>query len=310
MKFTLPEIPETPLKILGITKDQLKQLPGSTLSALLSGMRTSLLRLTAIRLPGEAVAKTLDARLSLFRRSDQTVGLKIHPINPVAANLFQLSDKEISQLKKGTATFIDKHIVDQQGRSRPVLVSLDPITKSFVATRKDTLRAPSSINGIALSREQQKDWVNGKPITLEGKDYQLDPHAESGIRGEVVSKIAFSHSRVQETDLLIDIGLLASGLGTIILLEHLADLALHSRFLQKSDLLQQEGFRNALAGAARDFPKSNMPEDHPSIAQQLRDKLSKAGFDPGKSPAKENLAQQATDATQQTTPQRSRSPAR
>jgi hypothetical protein len=310
MKFILPEIPETSIKMLGITKEQLKKLPGSTLSALLSGMRTSLLRLTAIRLPGEAVAKTLDARLSLFRRSDHTVGLKIHPINPVAANLFQLSDKEISQLKKGTATFIDKHIADEQGRSRLVLVSIDPITKSFVATRKDTLRAPSSINGFALSLEQQKDWVNGKPITLEGKDYQLDPHVESGIRGEVVSKIAFSHSRLQETDLLIDIGLLASGLGTIILLEHLADLALHSRLLQKSDLLQQEGFRNALAGAARDFPKSNKPQDHPSFGQHLRDKLSKAGFDTGISPAKEHLAQQATDATQQATPQRSRSPAR
>jgi hypothetical protein len=310
MKFTLPEIPETPLKMLGITKDQLKQLPASTLSALLSGMRTSLIRLTAIRLPGEIVATTLDARLSLFRRSDDAAGLKIHPINPVAVNLFQLSDNEISQLKKGTATFIDKHIVDQQGRSRPVLVSLDPITKSFVATRKDTLRAPTSINGFALSREQQKNWVNGKPITLEGNDYQLDPHAESGIRGDVVSKIAFSHSRVQETDLLIDIGLLASGLGTIILLEHLADLALHSRLLQKSDLLQQDGFRNALAGAAQDFPKSNIPQDHPSLAQQLRDKLNKAVFDTGMLPAKEKLAQQATDATQQATPRRSRSPAR
>lgn len=310
MKFTLPEIPEIPLKMLGINKDQLKQLPASTLSALLSGMRTSLLRLTAIRLPGESAAKTLDARLSLFRRSDHTVGLKIHPINSVAANLFQLSDKEISQLKKGKVTIIDKHIVDQQGHSLPVLVSIDTVTKSFVVTRKDTLRAPSSINGIALSREQQNDWVNGKPITLEGKGYQLDPHAESGIRGEVVSKIAFSHSRVQETDLLIDIGLLASGLGTIILLEHLADVALHSRLLQKSDLLQQEGFRNALAGATNDFPKSNMPQDRPSLGQHLRDKLSKARFDTGMPPAKENLAQQATDATQQATPRRSRSPAR
>jgi hypothetical protein len=109
---------------------------------------------------------------------------------------------------------------------------------------------------------------------------------------------------------LIDIGLLASGLGTIILLEHLADLALHSRFLQKSDLLQQEGFRNALVGAANDFPKSNMPQDHPSLGQHLKDKLSKAGFDTGTSPAKENLAQQATDATQQVTPRRSQSPAR
>lgn len=310
MKFTIPEIPETPLKMLGITKDQLKQLPGSTLSALLSGMQTSLLRLTAIRLPGETAAKRLDARLSLFRRSDNTTVLKIHPINPVAANLFQLSDKEISQLEKAKATFIDKHIVDQLGRSRPVLVSIDPITKSFVATRKDTLHAPSSINGIALSREQQKDWVNGKPISLEGKDYQLDPHAESGIRGEVVSKITFSHSRVQETDLLIDIGLLASGLGTIILLEHLADLALHSRLLQKSDLLQQEGFRNALAGAARDFPKSNILQDHPSLGQHLRGKLSKAGFDTEMPPAKENLTTQTTDATQQAAPRRSRSPAR
>lgn len=314
MKFTIPEIPENPLSILGITRTQLGQLPTRTLSALLSGMRTSLLRLTAIRLPGESAPRTLDARLSLFRRPDQTAGLKLHPINPVAANIFQLSEKEISQLEKGTATFIEKNITDQLGNLRPVLVSLDPITKSYVATRKDSLRAPLSINGFALSRTQQKDWVKGKPITLKGKSYSLDPHAETGFKGELVSKVSVSHSRIHDSDLLIDIGLLASGLGTIVLLEHLADLVLHSRLQQKSDLLQQRGFRDALAGAASELPTDTKTHDHKSIGQQLRDGLAMAGFDAGVSPSKDNsLSQkepvQAAGAVQPATAPRSRSPA-
>ncbi len=152
-------------------------------------------------------------------------------------------------------------------------------------------------------------------INLQGKQYRLDPHAESGVQGELVSKVSVSHSRVHDIDLLIDIGLLASGLGTIVLLEHLADLVLHSRLQQKSDLIQQRGFRNALAGAARELPSATKPLEHKSLGQQLRDKLAKAGFDEGVSPEKGNpLSQkdpvQAAAAGQQTTVPRSRSPAR
>lgn len=314
MKFTIPEIPDKPLSLLGITRSQLSLLPSRTLSALLSGMRTSLLRLTAIRLPGESAPRTLDARLSLFRHRDQTAGIKLHPVNSVAANLFQLSEKEISQLEKGTTTFIEKNITDQLGNLRPVLVSLDPITNSYVATRKDGLRAPLSINGLSLSRTQQKDWINGKPITLQQKAYRLDPHAESGIRGELVSKVSVSHSRIHDSDLLIDIGLLASGLGTIVLLEHLADLALHSRLQQKSDLLLQRGFRDALASAASELPSASETHDHQSLSQQLSNELAKAGFEAGVSTSKDNHLSkkepvQAAGAVQQTTAPRARSPA-
>lgn len=314
MKFTLPEIPENPLSLLGITRAQLSQLPARTLSALLSGMRTSLLRLTAIRLPGESAPRTLDARLSLFRQPDQTAGVKLHPVNPIAANIFQLSDTEISQLQKGTAYFIEKNITDQKGRTRPALISRDPATNSFVATRKDTLRAPLSINGLALYRSQQKDWVQGKSITLKSKAYRLDPHAESGIKGELVSKVSVSHSRIHDSDLLIDIGLLASGLGTIVLLEHLADLILHSRLQQKSDLLQQRGFRDALAGAARELPSATKTHDHQSLGQHINKELAKAGFDTGVSTSKDNsLSQkdpvQAAGAVQPARAPRSRSPA-
>jgi hypothetical protein len=83
---------------------------------------------------------------------------------------------------------------------------------------------------------------------------------------------------MQDTAVFIDIGLLASGLGTIILFEHLADLALHSRLQHKTEYLRNLSFRDALAAAAENISRRGMPTDAKGLSSALQAELKKAGF--------------------------------
>ena len=102
--------------------------------------------------------------------------------------------------------------------------------------------------------------------------------ASQGTHPLISGKISFGHSRIQDTDILIDIGLLASGLGTIIFLEHLADLVLHSQLLHKTESLRDPAFRDALAAAAQKTGQSGIPKDARAMASAIRSELSTAGF--------------------------------
>ena len=51
---------------------------------------------------------------------------------------------------------------------------------------------------------------------------------------EAITGLKFSHSRLEGTDIAIDVALLASGMGGVLLLEHITDMAIHTRLKKES----------------------------------------------------------------------------
>lgn len=263
VKFTLSDIPHAYLDRLGLDREQIRQWPRQTREALLSGLRTSLVRLTDVRPLGAAAGKVLDARLSLFRKPDGAVGVNLHPAGNGRSADPILSAEERAHLRSGQASVIGKTVRDAAGREREALVGHDPATGSDVAVDRTSLRAPRSLDGQPLSEAQRRDFTEGRSVTLGERTYRFDPAREGGIAKGTT--LTVSHSRVEDTDIAIDVALLASGLGSVILIEHMADMALHLRLQRDRHALGDPAFREALARAVR--AQSSQPERRPSKAE-------------------------------------------
>lgn len=255
MKFD--QLPFDQFEILGVSRSDLLKLPPRTLNALLSGQRTSLMRFANVELPGGVGPATLDAKLSIELKEDGSPTLKVHPIRNQAENIFKLSKEEIAHLQQDETNFIERTIKDR-GKPKEVLISLDKTVNEYVAINKAKVRAPESINDIPLTEDQKKTFREGKPITVGGEGFRLNPNSEIGIttttgddnkikklhfKVDVLAgvnrakgqPITYRHSTYSSRELAIDLALIASGAGTIVLLEHLANIA----FTTAADRIKQ-----------------------------------------------------------------------
>jgi Protein of unknown function (DUF4099)/Protein of unknown function (DUF3945) len=231
MQFKISELPTQQLALLGLTQKDIKALPPRTVNALLSGNRTSLIRFEKVNIPGMSSLLSLDAKLSLERKPDNTVSLKIHPINLSAKNTFNLTKEELQDLTAGKTNFVSKQLKDAAGKTSDHLITLDKTTNEFVAVKKDKIVAPELINGTALTAKQKIDFKNGKDVKVGEETYKLDPTDELGIKeknSKPLKNVKLRHSAYSENELLIDVALLVSGLGHFVLLEHLAIIGMQS----------------------------------------------------------------------------------
>src|SRR6185312_11801478 len=174
MHFSIEELPEKQLELIGLTKKDILAMPPRTYNALLSGNRTSLIRFNKLKIPG-LEGGSLDAKLSLERKPDGSAAIRFHPINQTPKNTFNLTKDEIESLKNGS-NFIEKKLPNGKDH----LVGLDKQTNEFVAIAKDSIEAPKKINGIELTEVQIKDFKEGKDIKVGGQKFRLNPNDELG----------------------------------------------------------------------------------------------------------------------------------
>lgn len=222
INFSIDELPEKQLDLIGLTKKDLLNMPPRTFNALMSGNRTSLIRFNKLKVPG-LEGGSLDAKLSLERKPDGNVAVRFHPINQMPKNTFNLTKDEINLLK-GDTNFITRQF--ENGKN--YLVGIDKQTNEFVAIQKDLIEAPKKINGIELTAAQAKDFKEGNEIKVGGQKFRLDPNDELGIsstgKNSILSSLEFKHSEYNSSELLLDLAFLSTGAGTIFMIGHLADL--------------------------------------------------------------------------------------
>ena len=276
MQFSISELPQKQLELIGLSKKDLSSLPPRTLNALLAGNRTSLIRFDKVNIPGMNSPLSLDAKLSLERKPDNSVSLKIHPINQSAKNSFNLTKAELGYLANGETNFVSKQIKDNKGKLDDYLVTLDKTTNEFVAVKRDRILAPEVINGTALTEQQKTDFKNGKDINVGDGNYKLDPNSELGIKennNKPIKNLQLKHSTYSENELLIDLALLTSGLGHFVLLEHLANLAIHSgtAMMQswKEENLRNKLIRDALAKTSNEL-KDNFKQTQKISPEEIK----------------------------------------
>lgn len=222
MTYSINEISENQLDLIGLTKKDILNMPPRTYNALMSGNRTSLIRFSNLKVPG-LEGGSLDAKLSLERKPDNSVSIRFHPINQIPKNTFNLTKEEIDSLN-ANVNFIEKKLPDGKDH----LIGIDKQTNEFVAIPKDSIEAPKKINGIELTEGQVMDFKEGKDIKVGGEKFRLNPNDELGVSGtsknSILSNLEFKHSKYNSSELLIDLALLTTGVGSIFMIGHLADL--------------------------------------------------------------------------------------
>lgn len=99
-KFSLEELPQEDLKALGLLKNGQLTLDRESKDAILNGRVTSLLHLKDINVDGLQI-KNLDAKLSLAKKDDGSIGLYVHPILKNRAEHPDLSPEENQAFLRG-----------------------------------------------------------------------------------------------------------------------------------------------------------------------------------------------------------------
>lgn len=198
------------------------------MDALLSGNRTSLIQFNGIRPNGLSEAVTINAKLSL-QKNGNGYDLKMHPVNLQPKNDLELSQKEMEFLKKDPLNLLPKMVVGSDGKLVDSFVSFDRMTNEFVPVKRDKIRSPEAINDIFLSDAQKKDFANGKPIQLGNEQYRMDVNSENGVDGKKIEKVRFKTGEYSAYNFLLDAALVVSGLGILVMVEHLAKMAFNNR---------------------------------------------------------------------------------
>ena len=273
MEYPINKLPLEDFKRLGMDKQAVMSLPEATLKALLSGNRTSLIRFEKVPIRGMG-AFSMDAKLSLQVNKLGKLKLFVHPVQAQLKNTFDLTETELKHLQTSESTFIPKLVSLKDGSLADALITYDKSTNELVAIKREKLKAPDQINGQSLSEDQKKNFTAGYPVEIEGKNYQLNPNDEQGISGRGLKDFKFGHSTYRSQHMLIDLGLLACGLGHFVLLYHLANVLLHSNlvFYDPQKSLQNQQFRNALAAAKTDMLAQGLIERVPLDSKNATDK--------------------------------------
>ncbi|MDR2147259.1 MAG: DUF3945 domain-containing protein [Tannerella sp.] len=254
MQFFPSELPYEQFAMLGIKKEDLRAMPTQTYHALLAGNRTSLMRFYFKDNLGEKVR--LDGKLSLQRDAAGKPVLFYHPVRQELKNNFNLSDKDFEALKNDRTYFVEQTTSDKTGKKINLLVCVDKSTNELVAINQDALQPPVSVNGVQLTKEQQSDFLKGKTIHVNASTFKLNPNNEVGVDANKTKMIKIQNAKLDPDNLLFDVMLIATGLGGIVLLEHLLNFAHRHQIVEdKEKILKNEAVRNALAKAVEDFKR-------------------------------------------------------
>jgi hypothetical protein len=189
--FALQELPMEELQQIGLADGRSLRLDHDDLDALLAGRRTDMLRLEDLVLDDMKIEQ-LDAKLSLERKEDGTVGLLLHPIRrePIAPEY--LTRDEAEGLEKGDMVNLLKKIYDGEGHEREVLVEFDRDTNEFVVSDTENIEAPEEINGVPLTAEQKERFRKGKEVKVDedGTTIQYAAQEKQGMRSDKLHLIA------------------------------------------------------------------------------------------------------------------------
>src|ERR1700744_1949805 len=192
------DLPYEDLQKIGIANGSELNISRDNISALLSGRRTEMLKLSNLSYEGHHIAE-LEAKLSLKPQPDGELGLLVHPIYKQAPHLAFLTLNESEMLEKGKVANIEKMIFDDEGNPVDVIIEFDKETQEFIVTDEARILVPDRINGEYLSLDQKERYRKGKEVELQdGTKVQFAATEKQGVRS---NKLAFVAS------VLIDGGL-------------------------------------------------------------------------------------------------------
>jgi Protein of unknown function (DUF4099)/Protein of unknown function (DUF3945) len=187
--FEEADIPVAEFENLGLSKDGVVNLAEDDMKALLSGNRTSMIRLLNLQ-EGDDRIGGIDGKLSLTRDDKGNVNVLIHPVYREMKLPEELTIDDAEHLASGEIVNLEmKMQIGQEKRN--VLVEFDQDTNEFLITDTEQIRVPDAINDQELTPEQKQKFKKGKEVELEdGTKVQYTATAPQGIRSNKVALVA------------------------------------------------------------------------------------------------------------------------
>jgi len=187
--FEEEDIPVAEFENLGLSKDGVVNLAEQDLKSLLSGNRTSMIRLLNLQ-EGDDRIGGIDAKLSLSRDESGKVNVLIHPVYREMQLPEELMIDDAERLASGEVVNMEMKVQIGQEK-RDVLVEFDQDTNEFLITDTELIRVPDKINDQELTPEQKKKFKEGKEVELEdGTKVQYTATAPQGMRSNKVALVA------------------------------------------------------------------------------------------------------------------------
>ncbi|WP_183573776.1 DUF4099 domain-containing protein [Mucilaginibacter sp. X5P1] len=184
------DLPIEDLRKIGLASGKDIHMSNDNISALLSGRRTEILKLSDLSYEGHHIAE-LEAKLSVKPQRNGELGLLVHPIYKQAPHLAFLSIEEAESLEKGEVPNIEKIMYDEEGIPKDVIVEFDQETKEFIVIDEARILVPDRINGEYLSLDQKERYRKGKEVEMsDGTIVQFSATEQEGIRSNKLALIA------------------------------------------------------------------------------------------------------------------------
>ncbi|ARS40290.1 hypothetical protein CA265_11755 [Sphingobacteriaceae bacterium GW460-11-11-14-LB5] len=175
------DLPMEDLRDLGLIKDGEVTLPKKDIDALISGMRTGLVKLQDIN-HGDIEVKEIHVKLSLAKSAAGKPELLVHPVYKQSHVPAIISSTEGDDLITGLKANLIKETTED-GRHKKMIVEYDWDTKEFIVTDTSRLRVPEMVNGMQLTPYQKERYANGRQIEMpDGTTFQASSTSPEGVR--------------------------------------------------------------------------------------------------------------------------------
>jgi hypothetical protein len=175
------DLPVEDLRELGLFMEGEIALPKKDIDALLSGMRTGLVRLNDINHNGIEI-KEMSVKLSLTKNAQGKAELLVHPVYKQSNLPSIISRQEGDDLLTGLKANLIKETTEN-GQPKKLMVEYDWDTREYIVTDTSRLRVPDMINGMSLTPYQKERFSNGRQIEMpDGTTFQASSTTPDGIR--------------------------------------------------------------------------------------------------------------------------------
>jgi len=162
-------LPLSLLEKVGLVSDGRILLIKEDFLALLSGVRTQVLKLYGIT-DGDQTLDEVHAKISLQKNSEGELDVMFHPIYKQSEDVRPqyVSKEEAAQLQDGTVNVIWKQVNDPVIGKKEVVIEYDQETHEFVTTDTRKILVPDLVNNEELTAAQKEAYRKGKQVELSG----------------------------------------------------------------------------------------------------------------------------------------------
>jgi hypothetical protein len=172
--FTAEEIPYQDFESIGISKQQVLNMPPEVLKKLIHGELTPLMELKPEDRQGRAVS--IPSKLRLVRDKDNRPLLMAYPLHKEILNDMKLKDSEIENLRKGSVILHETRNANMRKLS---YVQLDKETNCLLTSDarrlslKERLDEVEHVKDVTLGTNQKQALREGKPLEIEIGDSKI-----------------------------------------------------------------------------------------------------------------------------------------